>query len=139
MPFYNNFCRTGIPSRPGSYLSQPCVHRYDQHLCPGWTCRLPHRLGSDSCSALSPHVRHQRHFRNDRCRWTAAHGRWTCSTNSCPAAVCGCCLCQLHQHLWWFPCYEAHVGHVQEVRQRDFPYFVVEIWLNRTFLDSTMN
>jgi len=51
------------PTGSGSGSSQRRLHSDRHHLRPGRHCGIPHGVGSQTCSALSTHVRHQRHLR----------------------------------------------------------------------------
>lgn len=62
--FSSLLCRYWHPAWFGDSCSKRCLHSDRHHLWSGWYRGLPHRLGGDSCSALSTDVRHQRHLRS---------------------------------------------------------------------------
>lgn len=78
--------------------------------------RLPHCMGCNTCTSLTPYVCHQRHLWYHCCWWSAADGWELLPRQHCSHLGGSCCFYLFHQHRWWFSCHTANVGHVQAPR-----------------------
>lgn len=59
-----SLCRCVHLSGSGHHLSQRSLHSDGHNFRLGWDCGIPHSVGRDPCSALTPHVCYKCHLRS---------------------------------------------------------------------------